>query len=39
MSTLQGHKLVLCAASPVFHQLFYPQEGGAEIPKCLVLTK
>jgi len=34
-----GHKLVLCTASPVFHQLFYPKETGPEIPKCLQLTK
>lgn len=34
-----GHKLVLCTASPVFHQLFFPKENGPEIPKCLQLTK
>jgi len=34
-----GHKLVLCTASPVFHQLFFPKENGPEIPKCLLLTK
>jgi len=34
-----GHKLVLCSASPVFHQLFFPKEGGLEIPKCFSLTK
>ena len=37
--SFQGHKLVLCSASPVFHQLFFPQENGLEIPSCLVLTK
>ena len=36
---IQGHKLVLCSASPVFHQLFFPKEGGVEIPKCFSLTK
>jgi len=34
-----GHKLVLCTASPVFHQLFFPKETGPDIPKCLQLTK
>jgi len=34
-----GHKLVLCTASPVFHQLFFPKENGPDIPKCLLLTK
>jgi len=34
-----GHKLVLCTASPVFHQLFFPSESGPEIPRCLVLSK
>jgi len=34
-----GHKLVLCTASPVFHQLFFPSEGGPEIPRCLTLSK
>ena len=36
---LQGHKLVLCSASPVFHQMFFPKENGLEIPKCFTLTK
>ena len=39
ISLYQGHKLVLCTASPVFHQLFFPKENGPEIPKCLQLTK
>jgi len=34
-----GHKLVLCSASPVFHQLFFPKENGVDIPKCFSLTK
>ncbi|XP_023321575.1 uncharacterized protein LOC111696254 [Eurytemora carolleeae] len=34
-----AHRLVLCAASPVFHQLFYPVEGGPDIPPCLSLSQ
>jgi len=34
-----AHKLVLCAASPVFHQLFYPADGGPDIPTCLSLSQ
>merc|ERR1712106_1095627 len=34
-----GHKLVLCTASPIFHQLFFPKENGPEIPKCLQQIK
>lgn len=34
-----AHKLVLCTASPVFHQLFFPGEGGPQVPPCLVLSK
>ena len=29
----------MSAASPVFHQLFYPSEGGPEIPGCVKLTQ
>ena len=36
---MQGHKLVLSTASPVFHQLFYPAEGGPEVPDCLALSR
>jgi len=34
-----GHKLVLCTASPVFHQLFYPADTGPHIPDCISLQK
>lgn len=34
-----AHRLVLGAASPVFHQLFYPVEDGPAIPACLSLSQ
>jgi len=34
-----GHKLVLCTASPVFHQLFFPSDTGPEIPACLSINR
>lgn len=34
-----GHKFILSAASPIFHQLFYPQEDGPNVPSCLKLCQ
>ena len=29
---------MLCSASPVFHQMFFPKENGLEVPQCFRLT-